>query len=179
MKHKLFLAPLIVIFSSFVHPLKEVKEIATPAPFAYQFGIMDPQTGKAKAGLEQSAALIQTAKSTATTLLYTIAGTKSSIRLNISNIVFQAVADASSAKLDPSYYIYLYKLSGNKANRILTVNSDGSSNAMMVPVTISLFERTTYKIIVGTGWAPGEYAFIDKSTATANGNVTVWTFGID
>ena len=29
------------------------------------------------------------------------------------------------------------------------------------------------------GLIPGEYAFVDRSTTTADGNITVWTFGID
>lgn len=179
MKHKLFLASVIVLSSSFVLPSKEVKKIVIPAPYAYQFGIMDVRTGKAKSGLQQTTAVKQPKKSTPTTLFYMFEGTRSSTRFKISNIVFQAVADDASQSLDPSNYIYLFKLNVDNANRSFTVNTNGSSNAMLVPITISLFERSTYKIIVGTAWTPGEYAFMDKSTTTANGDVKVWTFGID
>jgi hypothetical protein len=51
---------------------------------------------------------------------------------------------------------------------------------MLIPISIEvLTEGYTYKIILGTALLQGEYAFIDKTTTTADGSVKVWAFGID
>jgi hypothetical protein len=58
------------------------------------------------------------------------------------------------------------------------MNPDGGS-AMYIPVTITKPDEYTIRISPSVAMLPGEYAFVDKTTITADGNVTVWTFGID
>ena len=81
--------------------------------------------------------------------------------------------------MNPADYISLYKLATGKTNRSFTMNTDGSANAALVPLVFSAEDYGFYKIGPANGLIAGEYAFIDKSTLTTDGKVTVWTFGID
>jgi hypothetical protein len=40
-------------------------------------------------------------------------------------------------------------------------------------------QRNYVRIVSAQALIPGEYAFVDMSTKTTDGNITVWTFGID
>jgi hypothetical protein len=175
MKHTNFLSSVIVFTFSFMLLAFASK------PFAYTISAMDPAKGAIKAKLEQSQAVLQTKGKTSTTSSsYNISGAKSAIRLKISETVFQSLSDKTTGNMNPADYINLYKLSVGKSNRSFTINIDGSSNAMMIPVVFSSLESALlYKIAPANGLVPGEYAFIDKSTTAAEGNMIVWTFGVD
>lgn len=80
----------------------------------------------------------------------------------------------------PSDYISLYKLSSGKTSRSFTINTDGTANAALIPVNFIPTEtRVNTKINPVQALVPGEYAFVDMTTKTADGNITLWTFGID
>lgn len=180
MKRVLFLAIFIIITSSFLLPLTNSDKINKAVPPSYSFAALDPATGKIKAKLELSTAVFQKPKGkTTTTSSYTISGTKSSIRLKIAEAVFEIISDQSTGTLNPSYYISLYKLNTGKTNRTLTTNNDGSANSSTIQISIVSIEQLMYRISVNGAILPGEYAFVDKTTTMADGNVTVWTFGID
>src|ERR1044071_4167267 len=95
-------------------------------PFAYTLSAVDPATGKAKATLEQSTAVLQNAKGkNSTASVYNISGLTSSVRLKISEAVFQTKSDPSTEKMNPGDYIALYKLSIDKKTR--SFSTGGSS----------------------------------------------------
>lgn len=175
MKHKFFLASVIVFTFSFI------LLAFTPKPFAYTLSAIDPAKGAVKARLEQSQAVLQTkGKTSATSSSYNISGGKSSIRLKISETFFQSLSDKTTGTINPADYISLYRLSTSKTNRGFVINNDGSNNAMLVPIVFASLESPlSNKVTPANGLVAGEYAFIDKTTLTTDGKVTVWTFGID
>ena len=175
MKQKIFPASVIVIAISFM-----LSAFATK-PFAYLLSAVNAMTRLVKVNLEQSQAILQTKGKTSTTSsLYNISGLKSTVRLKISETVFQSYSDRVTRSFNPADYIYLYKLSIGKTNRSFTINTDGSTNAASMPVAFSIIDVLEYQRIIPTkGLVPGEYAFIDRSTTTAEGNITIWTFGVD
>jgi hypothetical protein len=169
MKQKIFLVITLAIACSFI-----------TKPFAYTLTAIDVARGTVKATLEKSTAMIQTKGKTSTTSSsYTISTAKSLVRIKISDAVFQSYSDKSTALLGPESYISLYKLSSAKANRSFTINTGGTTNAALIPVTFTPTDVQMNRITPIQGLIPGEYAFIDRSTTTADGNITVWTFGID
>ncbi len=139
---------------------------------------VNPVTGKGGLKPEKTTAIYVKPKGKTTSTDYTIAGTKSPIRLKIEECVFDAFPDPSSATLNPSLYIMLYKVSSGKTNRTLTMNPDGSS-ALLIPITIAHPDLYTIRISPAVAMLPGEYAFVDKTTTTTSSDVTVWNFGID
>ena len=147
----------------------------TSKPFAYSLFAVDPMLGKIKAKLEQSQALLQTkGKTSATASSYIISGTKSAIRLKISETVFQSLSDQSTGAMNPADYISLYKLTVGKTNRSFTINTDGSTNGMLISISFSSLDPPfSYKVGPSNGLVSGEYAFIDKSTMTTDGKITV------
>ena len=167
MKHKFFLVILLAIACSFI-----------TKPLIYYFSTVDPATGKDGTKPEKTIATYIKPKGKVTTADYTIAGAKSSKRLKIAEAIFNAYADESSTTLNPSLYIFLYKVTVGKTTRTLTMNPDGSG-PMYIPVTITKPDGYTIRVSPGVAMLPGEYAIVDKTTTTAEGNVTVWTFGID
>jgi hypothetical protein len=167
MKQRLFLAITLAIACSFISK-----------PFAYYFITVDPATGRDGTKPEKTIATYIKPKGKTTTTDYTIAGAKSSKRLKISEAFFNANPDESSTNLNPSLYIFLYKVSVGKTTRTLTTNPDGSG-PMYIPVNITRPDGYTIRITPDVAMVPGEYAIVDKTTTTADGNVTVWTFGID
>ena len=167
MKHRLFLVITLAIACSF-----------STKPFAYYFATVDPETGRDGTKPEKTIATYIKPKGKATTADYTIAGAKSSKRLKIAEAVFNAYPEESTATLNPSLYIFLYKVSVGKTTRTLTMNPDGSSS-MYIPVTITKPDGYTIRVSPAIAMQPGEYVIVDKTTTTADGNVTVWTFGID
>lgn len=167
MKPKLFLPLLAMIICSFI-----------TEPFAYSFSSVDPETGRIGRKLEKATAVYQKPKGKATTADYIITGTKSSVRLSIAEAVFNAFPDQSSTTLDPSLYIALFKLNSGKTNRTLSMNSEGGG-ALWMPVDITRPDAYSIRITPGAAMLPGEYALVDRTTTTADGNVTVWTFGVD
>lgn len=167
MKQKLFLIITLAVACSFI-----VK------PFAYNFSLVDPATGRLAGKPEKATAVYIKPKGKAISTDYTIAGAKSTIRIKIQQAVFNAFPDESSATLNPSLYIFLYKVGVGKSSRTLTMNPDGSST-MLVPVIVTKPDPYTILISPSVAMQPGEYAIVDKTTTTADGNVTVWTFGID
>lgn len=169
MKQKILLAITLAIACSFI-----VKS------FSYTITAIDPAKGTVKATLEKTTAAIQTKGKTSTTSSsYTISNTKSPVRIKIGDAIFQSYSDKSTAFLSPSDYISLYKLSSGNKNRSFTINTDGTANAALIPLSFTPTDVQMNKISPTQGLIPGEYAFIDRSTTTADGNITVWAFGID
>lgn len=177
MKQKLFLSTILMMISSIMFPVKTL-EGKFALPPGYSFATLNATTGKIVTKLEPATAVYQKPKGRVTSATYAVSGIKSSVRLKISDVLFQLLADQSAGTLNPTYYVSLFKLETGKSSRILTVNADGSSNSL-IPVKITQTYELTYKIEVMAAILPGEYAFIDKTTTTSEGNVTVWTFGID
>lgn len=167
MNPKSFLLLILVIACSFI-----------AKPIVYYFITVDPETGRDGTKPEKVIATYVKPKGKTTSADYIIAGTKSLKRLKIAEAVFNAYPDGSSTTLNPSLYIFLYKVSIGKTNRTLTMNPDGSG-PMYIPVNISKPDGYTVRIVPAVAMQPGEYAIVDKTTTTADGNVTVWTFGID
>lgn len=167
MKQKILLAIILAIACSFI-----------PKLFSFTISAIDPKTGMAKVTLEKSTALIQTKGKTSTTSSsYIINNAKSLVRIRINDAVFQSSTNSYDS---PSDNISLYKLSTGKTSRSFTINTDGSTNATLIHVNFIPTETRVYtRIIPAQALVPGEYAFVDMSTKTADGNITVWTFGID
>ncbi len=178
MKQKFFLAATILLASSFVLPSKGTTKKNPPRLFAYNFYAVDPKEGKVIKKLESLPATYQAPKGKATAATYTIAGAKSIARLRIAQAVFQSDSDPSSGTLDAASYIGLYKLTVGKSNRTFTMNTDGSSTSIM-PVSFTMIDQLSRRILVSGAILPGEYAFVDRTTTETGGNVTVWCFGID
>jgi hypothetical protein len=132
----------------------------------------------AKITLEKSTAVIQTkGKTSATSSSYIISNARSAVRIKINNAVFQS--DNLNSYLSSSDYISLYKLSTGKT-RSFAINTDGTTNAALIPINYIPTESRVYtRIIPVQALIAGEYAFIDMSTKTADGNIIVWCFGID
>jgi len=166
MKQKIFLAITLAIACSFI-----------TRPFSFTISAVDPK-GMVKATLEKSTAMIQTkGKTSATSSSYTISNAKSLIRIKINDAVFQS--NNLNSYLSASDYISLYQLSSGKT-RSFTINTDGTTNAALIPVNFIPTEQRNYtRIVSAQALIPGEYAFVDMSTKTADGNITVWCFGID
>ena len=167
MKHKLFFILVAIICFSFM-----------PKPNVYYFSSVDPVRGFDGRKPEKTTAVYQKPKGKATTTEYVISGSKSSVRLKIEETNFFAYPDESSKSLNAFLYISLYKVSSGKSNRTLSMTPDGGG-VMWLPVNINKVSESAYKILPGVAMQPGEYAIVDKTTITAEGNYTVWTFGID
>ena len=167
MKQKILLAITLAIACSFI-----IK------PFSFTISAIDPK-GMVKATLEKSTAMIQTKGKTSTTSFsYTISNSKSLTRIKINDAVFQS--NNLNSYLSANDYISLYKLSSAKTSRSFTMNTDGTTNTALIPINFIPGENQVYtKIIPAQGLIPGEYAFVDRSTTTSDGNITIWTFGID
>ena len=174
MKHKFFLATAMIVTCSIMI------SAFVPKPFAYTFSSITPELGEVKDKLELSQAIFQTKGKTSTTSSsYTISNAKSLVRIKINDAVFQSL-DNSNSYLSPSDNISLYKLSSGKTSRSFVINTDGTTNAALILVNFIPTETRTYtKMAPAQALIPGEYAFVDLSTKTADGNITVWTFGID
>ena len=169
MKQKILLAITLAIACSFI-----------TKPFAYTLTAIDPARGTVKATLEKSTAMIQTkGKTSAISSSYTISNAKSAIRIKIGDAVFQSYSDKSTAFLGPEDYISLYKLNPGKTNRSFTINTDVTTNASLIPIGFTTTDVQMNRIIPKQGLIPGEYAFVDRSTTTTDGNITIWCFGID
>ena len=168
MKQKILSAIALAIACSFI-----------TKPFSFTISQLDPKTGMAKITLEKSTALIQTKGKTSTTSTsYTISNAKSVVRIKINDAVFQSSGTTELG--GPSDYISLYKLSSAKTNRSFTINTDGTTNVALIPVNFIPTETRAYtRIQPVQALIPGEYAFVDISTKTTDGNITVWCFGID
>ncbi len=174
MKHKFFLAIAMIVTCSIMISAFIAR------PFAYTFSSITPELGEVKDKLELSQAIFQTKGKTSTTSsTYNISGIKSTMRIKISEAFFQAKSDQTTGSMNPADYISLYKITVGKSTRSFTIKTDGSANAMLIPIVFRNRDLITYRVTPSSGLLPGEYAFIDKSTTTAEGNVTVWTFGID
>lgn len=169
MKQKFFLAIILVIAYSF--------SIKT---FDYTISNLDPVKGTVKVTMEKSTAMIQTKGKTSTTSsTYTISNAKSLVRIRITDNFFQS-HDMLNSYLSASDYISLYKLNTGKNSRSFTINTDGTNNAAFIPLNFIPTETRAYtNITAKQGLIAGEYAFVDRSTTTADGNITVWCFGID
>ena len=148
-------------------------------PFAFTISQLDPKTGMAKVTLEKASAMIQTkGKTSVNSSSFTISTAKSLIRIRINDAVFQS--NNLNSYLSANDYISLFKLSSAKTSRSFTIYTDGTTNDTVIPVNFIPTEQRNYtRIIPAQALIPGEYAFVDMSTKTPDGNITVWTFGID
>jgi hypothetical protein len=163
MEQKLLTAALILGFSFVLLAL-------SPKPLSYSLATFDETTGKVRTKLEQSSAVPDNNKKSAA---YEISGAKSSVRLKITEAVFQSLSDAATENMDPADYLSLYKLSVKK-NRAFTMNEE-----LIAIEFTSISSPNTYRVAPASGLMPGEYAFVDRSSITSSGNITVWTFGVD
>lgn len=139
------------------------------------------QDGGAKAPLERVTAALPAAKGnkTATTTLYEIAGGKSTVRIRAIETLFNASSDLKTSGTDPSSVIQLYKLDVSKNKRAFSLTPDNRVNSAEIPVSFQSIDNLNFKITLFTALGSGEYAFVDKTSTTASGNVTVFAFGID
>lgn len=176
MKHKLFFTAAIVTASSFIIPSKKTVEKIQAKPFGYMFSIMDANGKGEKLQIDTAYHKPRLAIPT-----HTLDGAKSSRRFPITTANFQTYADNSTRGLNPSYYIFLYKLTEGTDRRTFTDNlstNAPSTNPALIPISITQKDNNSYTISVQGVLFKGEYAFIDKSTIK-EGQITVWTFGID
>ena len=164
MKQKLFLS---VFVLAFVFVLTGFGT----RTFSYSFGYYDLYTLAKKGDLEMTTAVYQKAKGK-TPEKYTIAGTRSTIRIKMSDSFFGADISQSS-NTDFSSNAELYKLTSDATNRYY---SPASSTKISFTTKIG---GSQVRIIISSTLQSGEYAFVDKTSVTSTGNVTVWTFGID
>ena len=146
--------------------------------FSYQVKTCMPTTdGTSGELLEQLTATLQKTKGKSTAPTYTTNGVKSPIRFKLNETCFEVYADTGMP--DPFQNISLYKLTSSKTGRTLTMINDGSNNSTWIPMQIPQVEPGKYKVYLGGAVTAGEYAFVDKTTTTSNGNATAWCFGID
>jgi hypothetical protein len=150
----------------------------THHPFGYQLIACRPTTdGTSGELLEQLTATLQKAKGKSVTSTYLINGSKSPLRFKLNETCLEVLC--TTGQPDPFQNITLYKLTTSKTNRTLTITTDGSNNTSWIPMQIPYEESNKWKVIPAAILTVGEYAFVDKTTMTTNGNVVVWTFGID
>lgn len=161
MKQKLFLVFVITICSSSF----------MQKPFAYSFSYYDLYTLAKKGDLEMANAIYQKAKGK-TPEKYTIAGTRSCVRVKMSDSFFGADI-SQSPNTDFNSNAELYKLTSDATNRYYSLAS--STKISFTTKT----GGTQVRIIISSTLQSGEYAFVDKTTTTSTGNITIWTFGID
>jgi len=169
MKQKLLLAITLAIACSFI-----------TKPFSFTISALDPKSKTATIALEKSTAVMQTkGKTSATSSSYTISNATSPARIKINDALFQSLDNNTNLYLSASDNISLYKLSSGKS-RSFIINTDGTTNAALIPINFTPTETRTYTRIRSVqALIPGEYAFVDVSSKTAEGNITVWCFGID
>jgi len=147
-------------------------------PFNYQvLTCYNPENGASGELLEQMTATPQKAKGQIKDPTYAIPGTKSQVRCKLNQICFEITSTAGES--NPNQSFSLYKLTGNKTSRTLTMITDVTNNTTGILLQIAASEAGKYKVFPVGPMTVGEYAFLDKSTTQSNGNVTVWTFGID
>ena len=174
MKNKNLNAAVIILTSLFLLSAKQV----SPSPLlsGYSFGWYDLYTYAKKGDLQMATAIYQKAKGKSVET-YTITGTRSSVRIKVAeNLLAADISQSPNA--DPSTTIELYKLAVDANNRYYSPTNTASSTYSKINFTVKT-GGTLVRINFSSPLAPGEYVFIDKTTTATNGNVTVWTFGID
>lgn len=178
MKQKLLMMAIAVLSCVFMFSFDNISKNRSPELFAYSFASVDPATGKVKAKLQPNTAVKQKPKGkTSTAVTYLMEGSKSSVRLKFEDSFFDVFSDMQSSSLNPILYIGFHKLTSGKNGRTLVIDPNSGEN--VIGFNISPIDANVYRIIVGAALQSGEYAFVDKTTATSEGNMTVWTFGID
>jgi len=138
------------------------------------------EKGTPKAPLEKALAVLPVSKGTKTTSsVYEIQGGKSTRRILAIEALFRATSDNITAKTDPATVILLYKLATSKTKRSFSLTPDSKVLSSLIPISFQQDEFLNFKILLQNYLAPGEYAFIDRTTTSSDGSVTVFTFGID
>lgn len=167
----LFLLPFIIT---------SAKSIKFKKSFAFNI-YQAAQDGGAKAPLERITATFPAAKGnkTTTTTVYEIAGGKSTVRIKAIEALFNASSDLKTSSTDPSTVIQLFKLDASKNKRNFSLTPDSKINSAEIPVSFHMEDNLNFKITIFNYLVPGEYAFVDKTSTTASGNVIVFAFGID
>ena len=174
MKNKNLSAAALILTSLFFFSSKPIS--SSPLLSGYSFGWYDLYTYAKKGDLQIATAIYQKAKGKSVET-YTIAGTRSSIRIKIAESLLAADISQSS-NTDPSTTIELYKLAVDANNRYYSTTNIPSSTYSKINFTIKS-GGTLARINFSSALAPGEYAFVDKTTVASGGNVTVWCFGVD
>ena len=138
------------------------------------------EKGTPKAPLEKAQATLTAAKGSKTaSSVYEIQGGKSTRRIMAIEALFRTTSDNISAKTDPATVIQLYKLATSKTKRSFSLTPDIKVPSFLIPLSFQPEDFLNFKILLQSFLAPGEYAFIDRTTASSDGSVTVFTFGID
>ncbi len=178
MKQNLFVAAVIVFFSSFTVPLNKTDLKLTSTSSSYTFSV--PGTaGMPEMNLGESSAIYQLIKGKTTTPILAIAGAKSTIRLKVGVGEFRA-HPVPGVVVTSSNDISLYKLNTDKKNRSLSLDATGVISATKVNIYLVQIDAQTYRITITGGISStGEYAFVEKNMVAANSTLTVWCFGID
>jgi hypothetical protein len=167
-----------MFLSSFTIALKKADVKFTAVSSSYTFTVPGT-TGMPEKNLEESSAVYQLVKGKTTTAVLTIAGAKSPIRLKVGAAEFRA-HPVSGVVVTSSDNISLYKFDTDKKNRSLSLEATGIISATKVNIYLVQLDAQTYRIAITGGIStPGEYAFVEKNMVAANGNLTVWCFGID
>lgn len=173
MKQKLIIMTVAIlscsVLLSFSNPLSEL--------FAYSFVSVDPATGKIKAKLAPTVAVKQKPKGKTTAVTYSLEGAKSSVRLTPGDNIFDVMSDMQTSSLNPILYIGLHKVTSGKNGRTLVIDPNSGDNVL--GFNISPIDGSNWRIVVGAALFSGEYAFVDKTTSSSEGNLIVWTFGVD
>lgn len=178
MKQTLILFAMIVFTSSFMSPAKIGVPKSTLTPGTYSFMTDGDLTGSGQINLEQSSATYQTGKGKTTAPVISISGLRSNYRFGSGMILkFRTHYDSGPMPPDglvlhPYNDVMLYKFNVDKRNR---------TSATPIQILFTAVDNVTYRIDIAGGivLSKGEYAFVDKTTVTSTGNVTVWCFGID
>ena len=180
MKHTLIFFVMMVFASSFISPVKTAREKYKHTTIGYSITTDgDVITGSSgQRDLEKFTGLYQTGKGKTTSPVITITGVKSGVRLPSGvSIKFLTNYDTGPMPSDgfvlsPGNDIMLYKFNVDKKNR----TSTGPLQIMFTQV-----DKLKYRIDIPAGvpFGKGEYAFVDKTTLTSTGSISVWCFGID
>jgi len=178
MKQNLFASAVIVTFSSFIVPLKQIDSKSIYSYFEYSFAAAG-STGMPEINLDKSSAVYQVPKSKTAIPVLNIDGAKSAVRLRTgaSEFLVRRVPGTSETPINA---VGLYKLNADRKNRSLTLDATGVISATKVNINLVQIDTYTYRIAITGGISgPGEYTFVEKSMAAANSTLTVWCFGID
>ncbi|MES1221040.1 MAG: hypothetical protein ABUT20_36405 [Bacteroidota bacterium] len=174
MKNKILSAAVLILTSLFLLSAKQIS--SSPLLSGYSFGWYDLYTYAKKGDLQMATAIYQKAKGKSVET-YTITGTRSPVRIKIAESLL-ATDITQSPNADPSTTIELYKLAVDANNRYYSPTNTANSTYSKINFSAKS-GGTLVKINFSSPLAPGEYAFIDKTTTATNGNVTAWAFGID
>ena len=180
MKQTLIFFVMIVFASSFTAPTKTAGGEPRYTTIGYGFMTDGNLSSDGRTDLEKLTAIYQSAKGKSTTPVISISGLHSTLRLRmLTGFIIKFLTHYDSGPmppdglvLHPNNDIMLYKFNVDRKNR---------TSASPIQILFTPVDNTTFKIEIAGGivLTTGEYAFVDKTTLTSAGNITVWTFGVD